>query len=111
MWKTAMRLKELRTPSERATTTGTPNLGRPVRKGEYAREIQDEAKALCHVSDLMRQSQQLKSHNGRLCGRFTKILLDYLPSITGRTELDHLISQQRWHTCPNNIYRQKNLER
>lgn len=51
MWKSAIRLKAPRTPSDRATTTGTPYFGRPYRKGAYAREVHGEAKALCHVSD------------------------------------------------------------
>jgi hypothetical protein len=33
MWKIAIRVKAPKTPSERAITTGTPNLGRPYRKG------------------------------------------------------------------------------
>jgi len=53
MWKTAMSANAPRTPKERATTTGTPCFGSPYLNGLYARDVQGEANALCHDSDLL----------------------------------------------------------
>ena len=56
MWKTAIRPKAPKTPSDRATTTGTPYFGSPYRRGAYAKDVQGAAKALCQVSDLSEYS-------------------------------------------------------
>lgn len=86
MWKSAIRLKAPRTPSDRATTTGTPYFGRPYRKGAYAREVHGEAKALCHVSDLANVSYYSRSPQVR---RITRSQSNYLLSTTDRKVLDY----------------------
>jgi hypothetical protein len=56
MWNTLITLNAPRTPMGRAMTIGTPYFGSPYLSGQYAREVQGDAKALCHVSDLIRHS-------------------------------------------------------
>ena len=63
-----MRLNAPRTPSDRATTTGTPYFGSPYRNGPYASDVQGEAKALCHVSDLGQVNL-----DAQCCGKFLDI--------------------------------------
>ena len=85
MWNRAIRMKAPRTPSERATTTGTPIFGRPYLKGAYARDVQGEAKALCHVSDLSTMSTTIQASVRETP---TRIQSNCPPDIKARKGLD-----------------------
>jgi hypothetical protein len=52
-WNRPIRLNAPRMPTDRATTMGTPYLERKRLKGRAASDVQGDAKALCHVSDLL----------------------------------------------------------
>lgn len=67
IWKSPMSANAPNTPSDLATTNGTPYFGSPYLKGAYANEVQGDAKALCHVSDLdiLVSVQTSKLDNGR----------------------------------------------
>jgi hypothetical protein len=53
IWKMLMRPNAPMTPMGRAMTIGTPHFGSPYLSGQYARDVQGDEKALCHVSDLL----------------------------------------------------------
>lgn len=53
IWNRPIRLKAASMPTDRAIKSGTPYFGRPCLRGLYARDVHGDAKALCHVSDLL----------------------------------------------------------
>lgn len=85
-----------KTPNDLAITTGTPILGRFSRSGLYASDVQGDANALCHVSDLLERKDQnhcLLSSCLDICKylefNLTKIQINYLLYTVVRTTPDY----------------------
>ena len=53
MWNTLISVNAPITPMALAMLSGSPIFGSPYLKGQYARDVQGDEKALCHVSDLL----------------------------------------------------------
>lgn len=87
IWKTLIRLNAPITPMGRAITSGTPYFGRPYLRGQYAREVQGDANALCHVFDLLHWLVcPIRIH--KKIGINTKSLTEILPYIVVQTKQD-----------------------
>ena len=68
-----------------AMVSGSPIFGSPYLKGQYARDVQGDEKALCHVSDLLRcLVDGLRYMREEMS---TKILTGTLQNITVQTML------------------------